>query len=614
MFSKRRLRVFTVVFAAMVGTCLPITAAHATDGEFTQILCRDPQTGQGTGSADGITKEGFLLWVLHQDCTTGSTSGLQFYAGAASTPSDGTWAAMLYRPTANLQYKGATIYRSMVVNPADAWGGLIFGSHLGSNIAQAFELPRFETAGERTYNNLNRGTQGVPFAANNRVDIGTTTPSNGFTITIMCSTFGIPGCNVQNNHFNYRLYAGKITLEDSDDPEVSGTPQGSLLTDSILKGTKEVTVNGKDQGSGIFAVRVLVDDNPAVTEVINSNNGRCVDLHPETPQVVETAYRQPCRLSTGGTVQVDTTKLPEGQHNVKIQMCDVGLNCATLANRPGTWIDNVPNVDDPPNPGGSGPGGGNGPGGGSGPGGSGTSLCAIDRSKCSNGTNASANATLVADWSRPSKRSKRERRLIKVVGDKAITTFDTRTVIRGQLINKDNGQPIEGAKVRLLQTPTRPGLFPEDVGGVRTRQNGRFTMIVPRGMPSRKLRFEYRPIEDDAFVAASRDLELAVKSSVVLKLSRRIVHAGTTLKFSGYVRGGHIPKNGKLLVLKVRKNKRGRWVDFKTLRTKPNGRFSFNYRFVQGGRAFYQFVAASPFEEAFPFDTGKSRTRTASKR
>jgi hypothetical protein len=80
-----------------------------------------------------------------------------------------------------------------------------------------------------------------------------------------------------------------------------------------------------------------------------------------------------------------------------------------------------------------------------------------------------------------------------------------------------------------------------------------------------------------------------------------------TARFAGAVRGGYVPRRGKLIELQA--FDAGRWRTFETVRTNRKGRFSAHYSFkhIVFPRS-YRFRARSRFEPGYPFLLGVSRS------
>jgi hypothetical protein len=149
-----------------------------------------------------------------------------------------------------------------------------------------------------------------------------------------------------------------------------------------------------------------------------------------------------------------------------------------------------------------------------------------------------------------------------------------------------------GARTRVLPTP------------LVTDAEGRFTYRVPAG-PSRVLRFAHRvPLEP--LYACSKALKVAVRARVALAAKPRTVSPGGRVRFRGRLRGGYLPKRGKLVELQA--YDRGRWRSVRTVRANRKGRFHYRYRFsFRAGGTTYPFRAVVRPDAGYPWARGTSR-------
>lgn len=86
-------------------------------------------------------------------------------------------------------------------------------------------------------------------------------------------------------------------------------------------------------------------------------------------------------------------------------------------------------------------------------------------------------------------------------------------------------------------------------------------------------------------------------------VTRRVSLRGTA-RFSGRVRGGFVPRRGKVIELQA--YDAGRWRTFRTVRTNRAGSFKASYSVVS--RKSYRFRARSRYERSYPFLLGTSST------
>lgn len=256
----------------------------------------------------------------------------------------------------------------------------------------------------------------------------------------------------------------------------------------------------------------------------------------------------PCRASASGTVSLDTATLPDGAHSVRLLVSD-----ATRTNRVAfgpvlITTRNQASVCDP----------------------------AIK-----------ANATPVAAGF-----AGRHRRAV------------TRRRGRGARVVGRLAGAGAGASVLLLARETRVGAPTTAVASTTTGPDGSFTLLVPPGR-SRTLRAAHRIRPTDPFVACSRALRLRVPARATLSVRPKRVRAGHSVRLSGRLLGGRVPRRGKLVDLQA--YERGRWRTFDTARSSRRGRYRTHYRFstAAAGRSFRLRVRVRP-DAAYPFAVGYS--------
>jgi hypothetical protein len=159
------------------------------------------------------------------------------------------------------------------------------------------------------------------------------------------------------------------------------------------------------------------------------------------------------------------------------------------------------------------------------------------------------------------------------------------TVVRVISQVKGTGTP------RLVATP------------LTTDAAGRFSYRVPAG-PSRTLRFAYRSGTEATFRCA-KPLTVSVRARVSLSAAPRTVSSGSRVRFSGRLRGGHVPRNGKVVELQA--FERGRWRTFRTVRSTGKGAFSYRYRFsFRASGTTFPVRARVRADSSYPFALGTS--------
>jgi hypothetical protein len=96
-----------------------------------------------------------------------------------------------------------------------------------------------------------------------------------------------------------------------------------------------------------------------------------------------------------------------------------------------------------------------------------------------------------------------------------------------------------------------------------------------------------------------------VRAPATLAASPRIVSSGSRVRFSGRLRGGHVPRNGKVVELQA--FERGRWRTFRTVRSNSKGAFNYRYRFsFRASGTTFPVRARVRADASYPFALGTS--------
>ena len=137
---------------------------------------------------------------------------------------------------------------------------------------------------------------------------------------------------------------------------------------------------------------------------------------------------------------------------------------------------------------------------------------------------------------------------------------------------------------------------------LRTDAAGRVEVRLPAG-PSRKLRMAFAG--DALLLPASGTAAVRTSARARLVAKPRAVRAGGSVRFSGRLRGGHVPRAGKLVELQARVG--AGWRTFATVRSDRRGRLRHTHRFatVSSGRTYWIRLRIRR-EPSYPFETGSS--------
>lgn len=343
---------------------------------------------------------------------------------------------------------------------------------------------------------------------------------------------------------DFTISQAVMTVNDFHPPQASDV-SGDLVGAGPLRNTMSVSFHGTDTGGGLYRVVVTADGGDVVATQVPDAAARCVAVDGSYP--VGFKWPQPCPLDVQATVSIDTNALPEGSHVVAVYLEDAAGNRTALS---------APAQRD------------------------------VIRRGAVNGANGGDGAVLT--------RTGRYR---------VTTSFaKRRPLLRGTLTR--GGAPVTDAVLDVLAQTSVHGAVTKKIAETRTDAQGRYAVRAPGG-PSRSLRVSYRAYLGDAGYATQASVLQRVRARVTLAARTRHVALRGTARFSGAVRGGYVPKRGKLIELQA--FDAGRWRTFETVRTNRKGRFSARYSFkhITAPRS-YRFRARSRYEPGYPFLLGVS--------
>jgi hypothetical protein len=354
-----------------------------------------------------------------------------------------------------------------------------------------------------------------------------------------------------------QLHRAEITLEDLSEPTLTAQPSGALVTSGArLTGVHSVAVQASDKGGGVYVGQVEVDGRVVAEAVLDRNGGRCVEPFVDA---------RPCPSSASGLVHLDTAKLADGAHSVRILVADATrTNVVASAPVQLTTDNNACNADPRTSP------------------------------------------RRIFAWVRPvggrrASRRARSRRRGRARAGVHRVRYGSPLRLAGRVTDGDGGR-VAGARVCVLERRSAGRRGARIAGIVTTDARGRFSLRLPGG-PSRRVSLVHRT----GGVAAARSLRLRVPAPVRLRPSGTRFRVGEQLLLRGRLRGRPLPKRGAVVVLQARQG--GAWITFATTRTDRRGRFRYGYRFVNTtGVRTYPMRAIVPRQGGHPFARGRSRT------
>jgi hypothetical protein len=394
-------------------------------------------------------------------------------------------------------------------------------------------------------------------------------PARWYEIRITC----LDQCSTRSAELaHFIVLFARFDVDDSS-PPVGGLT-GSGTDAQAWSGVVRFALNAADVGAGLYRAVVEVDGADALPVAVGEASPYCHDIGPSA-SVNEFAAAQPCPLRIdGGALDVDTAKLPQGRHAVRVLLEDAAGNRTPVF---GPVVRSIATT------------GAIGPG----------SDPALRGA--ANGDGASDQARLSAHWGVRGSRTR------------LVSGFGRAHVVRGRLTAQD-GAPIANAAIDLVSRTTAVNAR-ELVkrAGPRTASDGSWRLKLPREVSSRYLNFRYRSHVGDTIPTATATVHLRVRAGLRLAIHPRHARRGQAIRFAGRLLGAPLPRGGKQIVLMARAS-RGAWVRFNVVRTDREGRFRTIYRFQQPGITTYRFRALSLAEAAYPYAAGGSNVVRVSKR
>jgi hypothetical protein len=570
---QRRVRVALAVLvcSALVLANHPPAAALAADGNgnYTQILCANPASGEGLGLSampEGLSNPASAVtWQITSSsvqCPAGplrADDGIRLAVGLTAGYPQGTWSALLYQAPANVTINGGTIYRAERAEGPD--NGFMGIDQQGGDYSSLYSLPRNDQdSGDWFAGNIaQRGTFAAPFSPGNGENLTISPEAGHWDVNATCDPNGNDNgtCPLAAGQWEYRLFAGVISLHADQDPQASNIT-GSLVSDPVLRASESISFSASDAGPGLAYIRFLLDGTTVRSQLLDPNSGHCVPI-PGT-DAYTWAYQVPCKTSLGGrTYSLDTTALANGPHRIQVLIEDAAGNSSIVLDR-SVEIGNSP----------------------SGAAWASQPLLQPAIAGPANGVPASEGARLHLD------------------GATVLTRRYSRSALtlRGSLADA-TGRPIAGAQLDVLESSSAGVRV---IGHATSTTQGNFTAHVPSGA-SRALLVAYRAFASDIAYAAQASLSESVLAGVRLWVTPRQTGATGTIILSGRVLG-RVPRSGVLVELLVRYQ--GSWEPFRDPRTDATGRFRVRYRF-QGAVGRFPFRARVPGgQAAYPYADGQS--------
>jgi hypothetical protein len=382
-----------------------------------------------------------------------------------------------------------------------------------------------------------------------------------FTMDVYCTyARGPVDC-----HFSDRAHVVTVgwlvfTLADDASPG-GGASGGTLVTPGPRRGTETLSWTATDKDSGVKAVDVRLGSASVGSYAFDA--------------ACSYTDWSACPNGQSRTLDVDTTRVPDGTYPLRLVVTDAAGNTAAVdAGRVTIANDTAPDGARAALAGGSSPAAASDCNG---------SVCA-DRAQLTSAF-LDSSTQLRVRYGRPA----------KVTG--RLTTI--------------SGEPIAGARLDATAIALQPGDPDRSLGQVVTDGEGRWAYDVPPG-PSRTVRFGWRARNGAASYAERTEVRLLVIPRVTVRPTAKTIRRGGRVTLAGRVLGGPYPSAGVLVTLQGRPSRGGRWRTFGVTRTRgEHGRFRRSYRFQSASRGRFVFRARVAVQAGYPYLAASSRAARA---
>lgn len=387
---------------------------------------------------------------------------------------------------------------------------------------------------------------------------------------------------------NLTTLSNTVTYSDVD-PPTGSVGSGSLISSGFgnpIKGIATVDVKGTDVGSGMRHFAAIVDG-----AVVGQTPDRCT---------LPYTQMNACPPNDGGTLTVDTTKIPDGTRGLQIIAEDASGERAVIytgtvvvANNPSIGPGADSNVRGAAN------------------GNYGADDAAVTAWWPATGRNPSKSKTV----QRRCKKSKSYRRRHATACNGKAPSKDLtaaysskkQNIIRGRL-SSAAGQPVSGAVIQLLQVPNATGATASVAATATTDPAGNFVARVPAASGSATFAINWLARARDTTPATTAQLRRRVRAASTFSASpKRKIARGRTLTFRGTLRGKAGTPKGT--AVSIQASAKTAYRNVKTVRANTKGQWKVRYKVPRQLRGTYRFRAVVTPSGAYPYASAPTHSR-----
>jgi hypothetical protein len=260
--------------------------------------------------------------------------------------------------------------------------------------------------------------------------------STSVLMRVICTNAG----STCSRALGVNMTAGLVGLKDSFAPTFSGV---KVLDSGDTSGVLSVGYNAADRGGGVYRAVVRADGKQVAVQPLGGAD--CADASPSDGDPYQFLVPVPCPGAVNGAVtKINARSLGAGPHAVEIAIEDAAGNSAVVyaTQFPKLNAEGAPNTPA--------------------------------------GIKRLLNANLKV-W------------FVKTKNKRYTSQYGNRVVTRGRLLDT-RGKPVRGARIDVFHRLRSSGHRRLLKTGLKTRADGRITLILPLNVDTRGIEFDYRAI------------------------------------------------------------------------------------------------------------------------
>jgi hypothetical protein len=303
-----------LVLAVLTLSLFAVQPPPAFAGVWTELLCNAAGTPAQIG---GMTPGAAPGTLATNDCNLATGGGL--ISAATTTAAAGAAATWTYTAPGDSTITGG----SMNVQLYAPGGGEAYISTPGPGLDATDLIAGCATATSQCGAGATTQTLAIPDRGGTHLYSSALCPSS-------CTAGAAGGLFASVN-----LFSLAIQLTSNAVPAATAFT-GALTGTAPVSGVVPLGLSATDPGGpGVLSVTVLLDSTVAYAATPDSNGGACASAGAGGSNSYEFLSPQPCSAGPlAVSIPVDTTKVPDGSHDLKVYVEDAAQNVSLVLNKP----------------------------------------------------------------------------------------------------------------------------------------------------------------------------------------------------------------------------------------------------------------------------------------